>query len=167
MLSMLKNRLFLLLDDRKSPLLGIICLMLTVGILIACLWPFNFNPKNKVEWVKDGNGITFNGQGIVFNPGPLAIPETASKNESITIELFIQPHKESRFTVASLLTLYDRDLDQFIIGQWKKELIIRTRSEKSYSQRHYHEIGVENALQKDVNTSHNHYIQQRNYQYLR
>jgi hypothetical protein len=46
--------------------------------------------------------------------------------------------------------LYDHDLDQFIIGQWKKELIIRARSDKLYSQRHYHEIGVENALQKDV-----------------
>jgi VanZ family protein len=150
MLTMLKYRFSLLLGDRGNPLLGIFCLLLTAGIVIACLWPFNFHPVNKVEWVKDGNGITFNGQAIVFSLGPLAIPETASKNESITIELFIQPHREIRTIVASLLTLYDRDLDQFIIGQWKKELIIRTRSEQLYSQRHYHEIGVENALQKDA-----------------
>jgi VanZ family protein len=150
MLSMVKNRLSLLLFDRENPLLGIICILLTTGIVIACLWPFNFHPANKVEWINDGNGITFQGQAIVFSSGPLAIPETSSKNESIAIELFVQPHMESRYNLASLLTVYDRDLDQIIIGQWRKELIIRARSEHLYSQKHYHEIGVENALQKNA-----------------
>jgi hypothetical protein len=72
----------LMTETDKSPLLGIICLLITVTLLVAGLWPFNFIPGNKVEWLQNGNGSRFYGQGIVFSQEPLVIQEAASRNAS-------------------------------------------------------------------------------------
>lgn len=149
MSSKLKNGLSGFLDAGHT---GIICLLLVAGILIACLWPFNLHPSNNAEWTMNGNGMTFSDRSIVFSPGPLAIPETASMHGAVTIELYVQPRKESRDTVAYLLTLFDRDQEQFIIGQWITELIIRAQTETIDGHRLTHEIGFGNPLQN--NTTH-------------
>ncbi len=52
--------------------------------------------------------------------------------------------------VASMLTLYDGQQEQFIFGQWKKELIIRVPAAKADKHKRYREIGVENILNKDT-----------------
>jgi hypothetical protein len=39
--------------------LGVRCLFTIAVLLIAGLWPFNFNPANMVEWLRNGNGIRF------------------------------------------------------------------------------------------------------------
>ena len=131
-------------------MLGIICFLITLIILIAGLWPFNFNPINNVERVQNGSGIRFYGQGIAFTPNPLLIQHAISRNAAVTIEFLVRPQKESINTVASILTLYHDDRDQFIFGQWKKELIIRIPAATSDLHKRYREIGVENVLAKDT-----------------
>lgn len=150
MSSTLKDRLFLLLNARKDHLLGIICLLITVVILITGLWPLNFDPVNKVEWLQNGKGIRFYGRGIVFSPEPLVTDGAASRNAYITVEFLIRPHRKSSYAVASILTLYDRDLERFILGQWKKELIIRIPAAKADRQEHFREIGIDDALKRDT-----------------
>ncbi len=139
-------------EKRKSLVLGIICLLITVAILIAGLWPFNIHPLNKVEWLQDGKGIRFYGQGIVFSPEPLLIQHTISGNAAVTIEFLVRPNREITNGVPSILTLYDRNKEQFIIGQWKTQLIIRVPAAKADSHKRYREIGLANVLKKD--TSH-------------
>ena len=135
---------------QKSFLLDIICLIITLVILISGLWPFNFISGNKVEWLRDMNGIRFYGQGIVFSQEPLVIQKAVSKNASVTIELLVRPHKESNHTVTSILTLYDRDREQLIFGQWETHLVIRVPASADYSNKCYHEIVISNALTKNV-----------------
>ena len=66
--------------------LGILCIASTLLILVAGLWPFNFWPENKVEWLKTERGVHFYGQGIIYSTIPLFQPSNIP-NKSITLEL--------------------------------------------------------------------------------
>ncbi len=129
---------------------GASCLFIITVILFAGLWPFNFHPANNVEWLQKENGIRFYGQGMVVTPKPLVIRDTTSRNDLVTIELLVRPDKEINNMVASLISLYDGDLEQLIVGQWKNELIIRVPAAKVDRHNRYREIGVENVLIKDT-----------------
>jgi VanZ family protein len=150
MKSTAKRGLAFLLDARNGPVPGIICSLCTVAILMVGLWPFELNPVNKVEWVQNGEGIRFYGQGMILSRGPMVVQGTASGNASVTIELLARPHKEISTLVASMLTLYDGQREQFIFGQWKKELIIRVPALKADNHKRYREIDVQNILNKDT-----------------
>jgi hypothetical protein len=150
MKSTAKRGLAFLLDARNGPVPGIICSLCTVAILMVGLWPFNFNPSNKVEWLRDGKGIRFYGQGMVISKEPLVTRQTTSSPGSITMELFIRPLKEYNNMVATILTLYMPHQEQFILGQWKRELIIRIPAAKAAGKRRYREIGLANILEKDT-----------------
>ncbi|HUL01048.1 MAG TPA: VanZ family protein [Nitrospirota bacterium] len=129
-------------------MLGFVCLLITMVILIAGLWPFQFNPVNKVK-IPDGGGLLFYGQGIVFSPGSLIMQDTTSQHSAFTIELFLCPRRETNNFVGSIFSIYGGNRDQVIFGQWKKELIIRIPAAKVDNHRHYREISVENALARD------------------
>ncbi len=151
MVQIVKNGLALIMNGRKIPVLGIMCLLITAAILIAGLWPFNFHPSNKVEWLKNENGIRFYGQGIVFSPEPLAAQENAQEDASLTIELRVRPLKEYTTMLPSVLTLYgDNHSEQFIFGQWKTQLIIRVPAPRPGSQKRYYEVALNNALIKET-----------------
>jgi hypothetical protein len=151
-----EDRFSVVMENEGSTVravLGIICLLLTSALFIAGLWPFNFNPVNKVERLQNGNGIRFYGQGIIFSQKPLVMQKSASGNASITIELLVSPHKENRPMTSSILTLYDHEREQILIGQWKKELFIRiprVPAENFLNQKLYLEIGIEDALEEDT-----------------
>ncbi len=134
----------------KIPVLGIVSLLTTAVIIIAGLWPFNFNPVNKVEWLQNRNGIQFYGQGMVVSRQSLNFGTNNPVSHSLSIEFLVLPHKESNNTVASIVTLFDRDREIFMTGQWLSELIIRVPSVKTEQQINYREISIENALTKDV-----------------
>ena len=119
-------------------------------IFLAGLWPLNFNPKNKVEWLKERNGIHFYGHGIVYTPEAL---DTSTQNpvagNSISIELIIQPQKEHTYSIERIMSFYDSSkVENLMIGQWKTHLIIRRGDINSKNRRDLKEIGVGNILQK-------------------
>jgi VanZ family protein len=130
----------------KTRLLGFMTIIITVAILLACLWPFDFSPVNKVEWLQQGPGIRFYGRGMVFSPDRLVLRDAFSEDRSVTVELLVRSSRESSTHVASFLTLYDRDRERFMLGQWKKELIVRVPAPNASRGRMYREIGVGNAL---------------------
>ena len=152
MRSMTPNRRSLLLRDGKIPAVGTILLVVISCILIAGLWPFNFIPANKAEWIANRNGIRFFGHGIIHNPELLSIQRNASRSEAITIEIMVRPYQESNKGVTSILTLFDQQREHFILCQWKTMLIIRVPSVKPDNTKRYREIGIASALERD--TSH-------------
>jgi hypothetical protein len=138
--------------NKTSRALGIICILISAGIIVAGLWPFEFNPGNNVALVQNEKGIRFYGQGIVFGQNVLAIHEAASRKPSFTIELILRPQREVNNMVSYILTLYNGQREQFILGQWKKELIIRAPVPRADGHSQYREISIENILEK--NTTH-------------
>ena len=99
-----------------------------------------------MEWIQNGNGIRFYGQGIVFSRESLVTPAVTSRKAPFTIELLIRPIKEPDENMPSILTLYDGNLEQIIISHWKTTLIIQS----AYGQNEHREIGIANALRKDI-----------------
>ena len=119
-------------------------------ILITGLWPFNFFPKNKVEWLPDRNGVYFYGQGIIVSPD--SIWGASLSERALTFELKLCPTSDQG-GVRSILTIYDGQTPDILhIGQWKSHLTIWSRADTpAYRKRSklFQEIGARNALMKD------------------
>jgi VanZ family protein len=149
MLQTLKDGITHIINDRNVSKLTI--LFITTAILIAGLWPFNFLPSNKVEWIANENGIRFYGQGIVFNPKPLVTQENAPNNTSLTIEFRVRPLKEYTTMSPSIITLYgDNHFERFIFAQWKTQLIIRIPASSPGNQKRYREVALNSALIRET-----------------
>ncbi len=140
----------LTLKKPGATLLTAICLLIIAILFLAGLWPFNFHPANKVKWLKGRNGIHFYGHGIVYTPGVL---NTSTQNpiadNSISIELILQPQKEHTCSVAPILSFYNTGkVANLMIGQWRSRLIISSGDINSRNRRDFKEIDLGNILQK-------------------
>lgn len=136
-----------LLSGRKN-VLGVLCLFITGGIVLAGLWPFNFWPENKVRWLQDRSGLQFYGQGIVYSPNPFFQPADIPMT-SMTIETWVQPDKETFSYLPQLLTIWNRRTSEYLsIGQWQSHLVIQSRMLNLKKKRVLQKVGVENALQE-------------------
>jgi hypothetical protein len=133
-----------------------ICLVILLILLVAGLWPFNFNARNKVTWLKSKNGVHFYGQGIIVGPD---IRYRGQKppfpEKSITLEIWLRPIQETT-NLPHILTLFDgKSPDLFLVGQWKSHLVIRSRMEDPVARirdKPYREIGLQNGLLKNRDT---------------
>jgi hypothetical protein len=129
---------------------GTFCLAIFLIILATGLWPFNFLPKNNVQWLPDRNGVHFYGQGIIVSADPWQkTQESLFPDKSISIEISLRPLIETSH-LPHIITLYDgKTPDIFFIGQWRSHLDIQSRTDdpamlkKSNA---YGEIGIKNAL---------------------
>jgi VanZ family protein len=118
MIQMLRNRI-----PRDPRSLGAITLLLLLGILIACLWPFRA-PKNTVSWVADGRGIAFGRYGVILGSAPLVVPgDRDAATGSIELWLQADPTRD----MGSILGVFSAENPrQFGIDEWHSGLAIRS-----------------------------------------
>jgi hypothetical protein len=141
------------LIDKSQRSSGAICIAILLVFIVAGFWPFNFFPKNKVEWLQDQNGVHFYGQGIIVSSD---IGRKQEKpifhNRSITLELRIRPLIETS-NAPNILTLYDgKTPDIFAVRQWRNHLVIWSRTDNPAARKRgkpYQEMGLHNALLKN------------------
>ena len=125
-----------LLNVRKN-VLGLICLVITAGILLAGLWPFNFWPENKVKWLQGQNGVEFYGQALIYSTIPV---------KSFSIELCLRPTTEEIFHIGHIFSfLDDHGSETFFIGQWRSHLLL---GKGIHGKKTYREIGIRDILKK-------------------
>ena len=138
------------LKNKNRIFLGIINLAILITLFLVGLWPFRFWPENKVEWLKDKNGIRFHKPGIIYSPEPLKVSaQNPLHNGEITIDIWLQPETEPAHGIAHILTFFDSTRSEnLILAQWKSWLIIRSKNINSPNRKKYKEVGVANALQK-------------------
>ncbi|RPJ09098.1 MAG: hypothetical protein EHM36_04660 [Deltaproteobacteria bacterium] len=123
--------------------LGTINLVIIFGIIVFGLWPFNFWPKNQVDWLEGQNGVHFYGRGIIFGEAP-----TPSSLHPFSLEICLQPEKESYDYTARILSLHDgRRTEKVVLSQWKSGLIIQKRIQHR-PEESYPKVGIRNALPK-------------------
>lgn len=148
-----------MLKSKKNIFLGTICLFIIIILLLAGLWPLNFWPKNKVEWLSNRNGIGFQENGIVYSAESLNDSgPSLFTGKSTSIEIWLQSKVEpvkhinhwyaARWHYADILSFYNNDKKSkdIALGQWKSHLIIRSRNISSENHKDYKEIGLHNAL---------------------
>jgi len=144
------NVRILILMNSKYIFLAAICFVISAVILLVGLWPFNFCPKNEVGWLRGHDGVRFYGRGIIYNEKEVTIfPSLHSSDtptKSFTIEICIQPDKESFSYLPRILSFCDSQKNEnFFIGQWKSHLIFGKGTHGSAT---YREIGIKDVLKK-------------------
>ncbi len=70
-------------------LLGVICLFILGGILVAGLWPF-YPPRNQVAWLAAGNGLHFGRHGTILSSGKFKAAD-APDDAPCSFELWVEP----------------------------------------------------------------------------
>ena len=115
---MLSNRI-----PRNPRFLGAITLLLLLGILIACLWPFRA-PKNTVAWVTGGHGVVFGPHGEILGSMPLVVPGDR-EGASASVEIWLQPDPVR--DMGTILGVYSSaNPRQLAITQWHSGMAIRS-----------------------------------------
>jgi len=140
----------ILLKMMNKEFLGLVILVIVIGFFLVGLWPFNFIPENQVQWLKDTNGISFYGNGMMYTPNHLNQGNSPYQDDSITIEIWLQPRVKYNHFMADILSLYDdRKSEIFLIGQWEDSIILRHYLKKPDNNKQYKEVGLDNILIKD------------------
>src|SRR3972149_10575588 len=139
----------IILKIMNKRFLGFICLVILIGFFFAGLWPFNFISENEVKWLRDTNGISFYGNGMIYTPDHLNRGNTPFQNSSITIEIWLQSKVKCDCFMANIISFYDgRQSENFLIGQWEDSLILRNYRKKPDNNKKYKEIGLDNILKR-------------------
>jgi len=140
----------------RKRALGLLLLAITSGILVAGLWPFNFSPRNEVEWLKNTGGARFYGLGLAYTEKPIlsspqtSIPTIQDSNIplGLSIELWLQAGTESAPYTARILSLYDNQgIERVVLSQWKSGLILQKDIRGRHEERQP-KLGIRNALPK-------------------
>jgi hypothetical protein len=109
---------------RKEYPLTILCsiaLITVITVLFATLWPFNFSPRNNLNWLPEGKGIVLIGHGV-------AVSETAFKlgigaRQSLSLELLLRPAGVQ--SAGTILCFYNPDEPtQFLLRQSANYLVV-------------------------------------------
>jgi glycopeptide antibiotics resistance protein len=142
-----------ILWNRNNTFLGFIWLVIYAGILLIGLWPFNFWPENKVEWLKDQNGIHFYGQSIIYSEKEISnstsFQSSSPPFSSITIEILVQPDRENFHYTPHILSLRDsKTFEVLFLEQWQSNLGIQNKILDPNKRWISKNIGLKNVLQK-------------------
>ena len=138
------NKLSIIL--RKKRLLPLVCLAISVGLLIAGLWPFQFRPANNVHWIDGQAGLRFDRYGMVYGRAPLFTPGGPSTSRSLlrsgwNCSLATNPPTTSR---GSCPCTSRAAAKLFILGQWKSALNLRILERQRAYYLEYQETEVGN-----------------------
>lgn len=143
-------------DHRSSngKLLPLICIVLSLGLLFAGLWPFDFRPANNVHWIGGEHGLRFDPYGIVCSKEPLFGPRgPVDLALPFTIRMEVRPREEPSDSLPRILSAYDEHgRELFFLGQWRFELILRILQDERLFHLRYRETGAD-GLHKDVTRS--------------
>lgn len=77
-----------MLEKTIRTFLGVICVAVLCGILVAGLWPFHA-PTNRVTWLGTENGLRFADAGTLVSTGEFRL--AAQEEASCSIEVWIKP----------------------------------------------------------------------------
>jgi hypothetical protein len=98
-----------------------------MGILLAGLWPFNFFPKNRVQWLPQQNGIHFADYGEIYGPEPAPAIERKPSPRSLSLELWVRGEADYR-TFSPILSFDERTrrtwAERFVIAQSLSDLVV-------------------------------------------
>jgi hypothetical protein len=132
----------------RKNVFGLLCFAITVGILAAGLWSFNFFPENKVRWLKDQNGVEFYGQSLIYShlPTPNSLRTTPYTLTPFSLELYLQSTTEETSHLGHVVSFLDEQgSETFFVGQWRSHLLL---GKGIHGKKNYREMGIRDVLKK-------------------
>jgi len=132
-----------------TRILPITCVLVTMVLLVAGLWPFNARPKNQVTWLSTGNGVEFGDHGIILSSGLFEATRPGASS-FCSLEIRLQPKRSYINNSATLLVFYAPENPlQFRLMQYQDELLIRKDYRDDKQQIKTVEIELEHAFARD------------------
>jgi VanZ family protein len=95
-----------------------------IGIFMAGLWPFNFAARNRVRWLPDGHGMSFDGYGQLYSVDPVFLPTVSDGVVTATIELAFTPSKSYQNASAVFSILKNNEV-RLGVGQSLTDLYLQ------------------------------------------
>jgi VanZ family protein len=128
---------------------GWLTLAIIIGYLIVGLWPFDFRPLNRVNWITNRVGLQFGTRGVAYDPVPLAFSESkepTARSADFSAEVWLEANSEPVGNVFYILAIHNSKLPaDLVLCQWKREFLFRAAILHPFAHR-ISEIGISNAL---------------------
>src|SRR4030042_1115315 len=131
-------------------------ILVTIVTLLFGLWPLNFFSENCVRWLSRQDGIQFYKQGrstrrasggVIYSDSPVDVRTRSHIFVPTTIEIYVEPHEGKGSGLAHIFSFHDGyPLSSLVIGQWKTELVIRSRDNQNDARDTYREIDLNDGL---------------------
>lgn len=120
--------------------------VLLATMIFAGLYPFNFLPPNRVQWVQNEPGLYFDGAGIAYTDRKKSI----SLKRAVSIELLLKERRGSRnWGPKEIFSLYDGPgSPSLLVGQWARRIFIYSRFEKNKGHEYYRLFRTKNRFLK-------------------
>jgi len=100
---------------------GALCLCAVSAVLMATLWPFDFLPRNAVDWIQGTNGLRFRKAGVVLSSDPLKMANTEA--DSYSVEVLLRPASVKRdYTILGFHN--PTRTKQLLVKQWTDGLLV-------------------------------------------
>jgi hypothetical protein len=114
--------------------LGVTCLFVLCGILVAGLWPFHA-PRNQVSWSGEGNGLLFGKHGTVVSANPFHA-SAAQGDGPCSLEIWLNPSRIES-SGGMILAFYQPDsrFVPFALRQFQSGLVLERESPVPASQK--------------------------------
>jgi hypothetical protein len=130
---------------------GRLSLVIVASYFIVGLWPFDFRPSNRVNWLSEHPGLHFEPYGIAYDPAPLAaspgLNGASVTSANFTVELWIETHREPANNVFNILTIHNPRLPlDFVLGQWKQDFLLRATMQHPQPADAIREVGLDDVL---------------------
>ena len=116
-------------------------------ILSAGLFPVEFHPENRVDWLDPGPGLRFERGGIAFSDEALGWEAGAAE---VSVELWLVPGDEPDGRLGQIFSLYDGEpVEPLLVAQWKSGLVVRDRVIDERGRMRARELGSLGLLFRD------------------
>jgi VanZ family protein len=123
------------------------CAALLLGILIAGLWPFNFYPRNRVQWLRSGNGLHFAPYGQAYSCAPWALNEARkTEHSAVTIELWLLPADAYHPQVSPIFSIDGSTPDRSLnVAQSGSDLVVQAYFRSPNGGVLFHQLWMDDA----------------------
>jgi VanZ family protein len=121
--------------------------LLWLGILGAGLWPFNFLPRNRTQWIGPAAGIHFYQYGQVYSDLSWALNDSAnSGNFPFTIELWLHPAEVEYPRVGPVFSIFGfSEENNFTIAQSGPDLVVQGYFRERSNTQGYRQLWLDDA----------------------
>lgn len=104
----------------------VLAMAVMVGILFFGLRPRDFDFSNRVEWLKDQNGIRFGKYGIAYtDPLGESVEKDIREGGGFSVEIALKAVDDHEEGFHFILAFHNgRDREQLLMGQWRSWLIL-------------------------------------------
>ena len=132
----------------KRKLLLALCVLIVIGYLIVGLWPFEFNPDNRVIWLGNGEGIALSHPSILYSEKPV---DLRNGGGSVSVEICLRPAEEPAWGFTKILSLSEESVHRnLFVAQRGKDLWLQLPIWDKGRWNAYDQVWVKGALQRGV-----------------